>query len=321
MDATLCEGGSATLQAVSAAANFRWEPEDRLAAPNQKSTVASPRVTTKYYLYASTELCEVKDSVILTVNKAPIANAGADVSVCYGKEVTLQASGGTSYHWQPTTYLSDVYSGNPVAKCPAGTFLYFLSATDQHGCSSLETDTVAVHVTPPPKLFAGNDTAIIAGVPFQLQAVDVNNSGFIAYYWSPAGGLNFTTTAVPLATIDRQTKYIVTASTPEGCAGTDDIVLKPYAGPAIYVPGAFTPNGDGLNDVAKVITVGIKSLLYFSIYDRWGHRMFTTSQAEQGWNGTLNGIIQSTGAYIWMVAGIDTSQRLIERKGTLVLLR
>ena len=89
----------------------------------------------------------------------------------------------------------------------------------------------------------------------------------------------------------------------------------------VYVPNAFTPTNDGRNDNFKPIALGIKTLNYFNVYNRWGQLMFTTSQIGNGWNGKYNGTDQPIGTYIWQANAIDYMGNKIYKKGTVILIR
>ncbi|MEI9933769.1 MAG: T9SS type B sorting domain-containing protein [Ferruginibacter sp.] len=84
---------------------------------------------------------------------------------------------------------------------------------------------------------------------------------------------------------------------------------------------AFTPNGDGLNDVFKPILLGMKSLSLFNVYNRWGQLVFSTSASDKGWDGTLNGQPQAPVNYVWIADGIDYHGNHIQQKGNVVLIR
>jgi gliding motility-associated-like protein len=155
----------------------------------------------------------------------------------------------------------------------------------------------------------------------QLNAVDINNSGLVSYTWSPSTGLNNALIKNPIAVIDRDITYIVTVKNSDGCQGTDDIKIKVFLTADLYVPTAFTPNSDGLNDFAVVIPVGIKELKYFSIFSRWGERVFTTSDASKGWDGRWKGVEQPNAVFVWMAEAIDFRGNIIKRKGTVTLIR
>jgi gliding motility-associated-like protein len=89
----------------------------------------------------------------------------------------------------------------------------------------------------------------------------------------------------------------------------------------IYVPRVFTPNGDGVNDVLKPILVGIPTFHYFSVYNRWGNLVFTTSDPGVGWDGRFKGVQQPTETYLWIAEGVDTDGNKVVRKGMVSLVR
>lgn len=320
-DITICEGTTGSLKAISNGNAFSWLPTADLNNAAILSPDASPPVTTKYYITAHLGFCEKKDSVVVAVNPAPIADAGSNVAICYGQSAQLNGNGGVQYSWSPTTYLSDPYIYNPTAVKPAGTISYLLTVTDVKGCASILNESVTVSVTPPAKVFAGNDTSIYFNQPLPLNAIDVNNSGFTKYSWSPPSGLSDPSIQNPVAITNRNITYTVIASTPNGCEGTDAIAITAFAVADIFVPNAFTPNGDGRNDVFKAIPIGIREFKYFAVYNRWGQRVFFTTNPAIGWTGTINGTPMLIGSYVWTAAGITFKGDLIERKGTVVLVR
>jgi gliding motility-associated-like protein len=257
----------------------------------------------------------------------PVANAGPDAVVCFGTGIRLNGSGGAAYQWSPSTYLSSSIIANPVATIPfAGTYKYILNVSSVNGCKSLKGDTVSLTVLQPVKVFAGNDTLVSINQPLQLNAIDVNNSGFINYTWSPSFGLNNTAIKNPVAVYNNQLgnngqTYIVTARTIDGCEAKDNITIKVFVASEIYVPNAFTPNSDGTNDILKPILVGIKELKYFAVFNRYGQLVYKTTVHGQGWNGKYNGEMQNTGAFAWMAEAIDYKGNTITRKGMAVLIK
>lgn len=319
-DATICQGNSVTLTAQSNGLNFSWSPATGLSNPSILDPTASSQSTTQYTLTASMGVCSQSKPVTVTVNPAPVANAGKDDTVCPGKSVQLQGSGGQC-SWSPTTWLDNPGSSTPTVVTPTHNITYQLTVTDANGCSSLQPAQVTVTLAPPPKVFAGDDTSVLTGQPLQLHAVDVDNSGFDSYTWSPGNGLNNAFVQDPIADPTENAVYTVTASTAEGCTATASIAIKVYLVSDIFVPSGFTPNGDGHNDRLKPIPIGIREFKYFVVYNRWGQRVFQTSDPNNGWDGTLNGQMQTTGAFVWMAAGVDYKGSLIQRKGTVLLIR
>ncbi len=200
-------------------------------------------------------------------------------------------------------------------KYPAvGTYEVSLSGTTSNGCVS---DTlkriVTIYGT---KAFAGRDTIVAGNQPVQL-----NGSGGELYNWSPPTGLNDPTIANPIAMLQSDTRYVLTASTVFGCSTSDTILLKVVKGPSFYVPNAFTPNNDGHNDRFRFIPIGMKEIFYFRVYNRYGQLVFSTKNAYPGWDGTLSGKLQPTGTYVWLVSGKDFNDKAQSLRGTFLLIR
>jgi gliding motility-associated-like protein len=155
--------------------------------------------------------------------------------------------------------------------------------------------------------------------------LQLNATGGTSYFWSPSTGINNTNISNPVVvlgpSVDSIT-YRVKVSVPEGCFAYDDVTVRVFkTGPDIFIPSAFTPNGDRKNDVLKPIAVGIKSLTYFKIFNRWGQLIFNTTELENGWDGTVGGKEQATGTYIYSAEATDYLGKPIVRKGTVVLIR
>lgn len=186
----------------------------------------------------------------------------------------------------PLLPLDNAVIANPNVLQPQQSISYSLKTTDGKGCSSLNTSIVTITVRPPEKVFAGNDTSIAVNQPLQLNAVDVNQTGFTQYSWQPAYGLNDNQIVNPVAILDKNISYIITATTAENCVGKDTINIKVFNGPEVYVPNAFSPNGDGTNDLLHVIPIGLKAFSYFVIYNRYGEKVFYTTDPAKGWDGT-----------------------------------
>ena len=194
-----------------------------------------------------------------------------------------------------------------------GTYAVKLKVLSAAGCSTVKDSSIIVYGT---NIFAGNDTIAAPNQPIQLQA----NGGF-KYQWSPASGLNNDTIANPVATNFTDITYYLKASTPIGCDSYDTLNIKIYAGPQLYLPTAFSPNGDGLNDVFKVFPVGMVQFDLLTIYDRYGKIIFAAKNVSKGWDGTFKNSLQNAGTYIWTVSGTDYKGNKIIRKGSVVLVR
>ena len=93
-----------------------------------------------------------------------------------------------------------------------------------------------------------------------------------------------------------------------------------FKGPEIYVPNAFSPNGDGKNDVFRIKPVSMH-VQTSEIYNRWGQKIYSSPDYRKGWDGRINGNVQDEGMYIWILIGKDENGKQIRRSGNLVLIR
>jgi gliding motility-associated-like protein len=326
-DATICQSKSTTLGAKSPnGVSFAWTPTTALTNPTTLNPVANPTTTTTYTLTATWGLCTQTGKETVNVNPAPIADAGPSTTTCFGKDASLQGSGTgpapLTYNWTPATFLSSRTAAAPTVVGPTATTTYHLQVTDGNGCTSLNSSSATIFVPPPPQVSAGPDTNVTAGQPVPLHAADASNSGFIGYTWSPAAGLSSASgrdVVVLAATVT--TTYVVTAMTAAGCLGLDSVTVKVFDESNMYVPSAFSPNHDGHNDVLRVVGPGIRELKVFAVYDRWGAQVFTSTNLSVGWDGTHGGHEMPAGVYVWMAVGVDFAGKVVEKKGTVVLVR
>jgi gliding motility-associated-like protein len=321
-DTTICSNDQVQLNAFTDGLQLAWTPAGSLSNPNILNPLASPTANTIYKITSVIGGCSATENVIINVVSRPFVNAGSDVMMCVNSSTQLNAQmGGSSFTWSPTSSLGNASILNPVAS-PASTTQYILTVTDiNSGCPKPSYDTVVVIVLPQVNAFAGRDTTIIASLPLQLRA-----TGGVTYLWSPATGLSNPNIAGPVAMLDGNpdlVTYTVTVTDQAGCVDTDDITIKIYkTGPEIFVPTGFTPDGNGRNDVFRPIYVGMQTIDYFRVYDRWGKLIYTNNLNNgEGWDGTINGIKQNSGAFVWMVSATDVLGKPHFKKGTVILVR
>jgi len=168
------------------------------------------------------------------------------------------------------------------------------------------------------KSFAGKDTVAAVGEPVQLFGRGEPN---MQYNWSPSTGLSNTNIENPVATWDKDQLYKLYTITEKGCKKQTQILIKRFSGPELYIPSAFTPNNDGLNDRFKVIPIGIKSFDYLAVYSRSGQLIFRTTNYHEGWDGTFKGAQLGTGTFVYIAQAIDYKGKRLFRKGTVTLIR
>lgn len=317
-DTTICTPGGFTLNTVSDALNFKWSPATYLSSNTIKNPIATPLVASiTYTVVGNIGKCQNQDQITIRTAPTPIANAGKDTIICFGDPAQLRATGGSIYIWTPAQYLTAPNIANPIAVALPFTTQFKVEVKDTLGCNKSVFDSIIVSVDSIFQANAGPDTSVVIDEPIVL-----NGSGGVTYLWEPANWLSNPTIANPIATPQESITYQLTAISTGGCKAIDNIRIKVYKiAPGFYVPGAFTPNNDGNNDVIRPILMGMRSLKLFSVFNRWGQLLFTTSVKGKGWDGTFRGTQQDPGTFVWMAEGETYLGKIIKKQGTVVLLR
>ncbi|MFT3911289.1 MAG: gliding motility-associated C-terminal domain-containing protein [Ferruginibacter sp.] len=328
-DTTICAEQHVTFQpqADPLANTFTWStiPDasqiSTLDDSNIKNATAAPLDTTTYVLIAAYGVCTRTDTIKINLLHKPVPDAGQDIIVCNDKTayVTLQGnatnlSGTVNYEWSDTAHLETPHSATTVAGVH-GTEAFTLTVTDNYGCNFSETDVMHVIMQPPVPAFAGNDTTAVVGQPHQLFA-----TGGVSYEWTPTAPLNLSNVQNPLAVLDHDQMFQVTVTDIAGCIGHASVYVQVYPD-GYHVPNAFSPNGDGLNDIFRVVPAGIAYTESFRIFNRYGQLVFETNKWMKGWDGTFQGKKQPMGNYVWVLKGVDKNGRVREMKGTVLLVQ
>ena len=226
-------------------------------------------------------------------------------------EISVNASGGTgflTYTWTP-----NVGSGSTISNLIGGT--YDLVVEDDNGCTV--NDSYIVDVIGSLVVLASPTSAQVeAGDTVQLFA-----SGATNYSWSPATGLSCTNCPNPVASPTETTLYTVTGTDDFGCSGeaTVMILIQTVCGD-IYIPTIFSPNGDGNNDIQCVMGNCISTMKY-SIYDRWGEKVFETETQSECWDGKFRDKELNSGTYAFKFNATLIDGTVIEQSGNLTLVR
>ena len=149
--------------------------------------------------------------------------------------------------------------------------------------------------------------------------------GGVSYLWTPPIGLSHPTRAITdayyLPADPQKITYIITIKDTSGCVNNDQQEVWIFERPDVYAPTAFTPNGDGANDVFIPFYINIKSLESFRIFNRWGVKIFETNDMSKNWDGTINNVRAPLETYTWVVECYDVNGVKITKKGMVSLLR
>ncbi len=299
--------------------NIRWY--NTIGGPGS-ITPPVPATTTVgrkfYYVTQTVQGCTSPvDSILITVYPKPVIKAiTPDTSVCPHDSAILSVVNIDPiayYKWVPGLYLSDSTKASVVTK-PITNIKYTLVTSNQFGCS--DTSFVGVTVYPSAVVQVADSVTIYPGEAYQLNT-QTNCSTF---EWFPPSGLSDKFSSNPIATPELSTRYFVTATTSWGCKAMDSIDVNVSLESLVSAPNAFVP-GSGINGKFYVIKRGLVTLKSFAIYDRWGVKVFETSNAEDGWDGSYKGTPQPQGVYIYQVEGATSIGTTFKKQGNVTLIR
>lgn len=319
-DTTICSGDSILLHIISDGLKYNWSPSMQLNNALLQQPTAYTNINTKYSVIANIGLCTAADDINVITVPYPVADAGTDTTICFGAEAILNGiTDGTTYTWSPPQNVKDFHSLHTVV-FPASTTTYILTAYDNKGCPKPGIDSKTITVLPKINAYAGRDTSVVINQPLQL-----NGSGGDFYQWVPSIGLSSPVISNPLAGFtapSENNRYKLIVSNQAGCSDSAFINIEVYKTfPTVFVPTAFTPNGDGRNDILKPVMAGMQRLEAFNIYNRIGQLVYSTNIEGKGWDGRVSSILQSSGTFVWMIKAIDYNGKTYINKGTVTLIR
>ncbi|NOT52600.1 MAG: T9SS type B sorting domain-containing protein [Chitinophagaceae bacterium] len=301
---------------------YSWSPSAWLSNPAMSNPRATPATTTLYELTVRSTGggCMNKDSVIVTPSFVDSSMQLLGKSLfCITSEdsAVLVVQPTTSIQW---TMNSNIILGATQPRYRVNqTGSYYAILTNSDGCSiKTRTETITIEI-PRPGIRYPLQYAVM-NIPVDLQARTFGES----VSWKPSIYLNNASTATPVfnASFELEQLYTIDITTTAGCMTVDTQLVKVIKEVKVYVPTAFTPNNDGLNDYIKPIMLGIKDLQYFRIYNRWGQVVYDYNSGDRrGWNGKVGGELQTTSVYVWMFSGIGYDKKIHTQKGTLTLIR
>lgn len=264
-----------------------------------------------------------RDSILRLVKVYPSFNADFDWVGKPCPRDPIDFSNRVSSTYQPViSYMWDFGDGNTsAAPNPShvyevgGDYRVKLRAKNIKGCDDTAVKTVSIERFIP---IAGRDTIIVRG-----ESIIFNASGGNNYEWMPPTYLNNGWIPNPIGFYPDtgRIRYIVNISSEAGCQGRDTVNVWVVGQSSIFVPNAFTPNGDGTNDVLKPIGIGYRNLNYFRVFNRWGQQVFYTTRFDDGWDGRNQGAQSDIGTYFWVLSINDRygNEELV--KGDAILIR
>lgn len=298
---------------------YSWSPAVGLSDPKISNPLATPDQTTNYILTSRSVGggCRTTDTVMVTAssvsNKMDLI--GKDVFCAgFGDSAVLLVDPADSIQWYKDNILINGAVFDRYKVTQSGS--YYAVLVSAEGCV-LNTEKQSIFIDKArPGITYPLEYAVV-NLPYRLTARSFGSN----VLWNPAIYLDDATNVSPIFTGDADQLYSIQIRTNTGCITVDTQQVKVINGVDIYVPNAFTPNGDGRNELLRPTLMGVKDLEYFKVYNRWGQLLFQTKTKRDGWDGKLNGAPQPTSVVVWEVRALGVDGRTYTQRGTTVLVR
>lgn len=263
---------------------------------------------------------------VINIPQPSISVIASDSSICPGVRVNFtavpqNANANPSYQWQLNgtntvssglTYSNASLSDGDQVRC----ILSVPNSDCGNGSDTSRPITIQVYPLPNVSL-SPVDTLVESGTQVQINASVTGTLDLFS--WEPAGVMDDPSSLTPLTQpLVSSVTYALSVLSAEGCSAKASGEIKVKG--AFYMPSAFSPNGDGLNDVFRIPRSASLLLKQFSIYNRWGEEIFRTTDPGKGWNGTFKGRPLESSAFVYLIRGtMDGKEKVF--KGTVVLIR
>lgn len=295
----VCIGDDLILDIAGAEGTYEWR---KIGNPEVISRLKTPRLPAatndmagSYTVSVNSLGCELSDTVNVTVIPPPEPSVGNPApEICEGTSVQLSASGGTFYSWSPAEGLSDPESQNPIAS-PLKTTLYTVKVISG---SCFRTATVNVIVNKIPRADAGPDKKVLLNYDTKLEGKVGGDE--IDFFWTPATDLDDPRSLNPIASPRRNTTYTLNVVSRLGCVtAIDEVFVKVYD--KLIVPNAFSPNGDGVNDLWNITAIDAFDTPHVKVMNRYGELVFESSDYAKAWDGKYRSNDLPAGVYYYVI--------------------
>jgi gliding motility-associated-like protein len=265
------------------------------------------------------------DSTVMIVNVWE--NLVADFSinkVCIGKPLQLvnktivPVISVAHYLWSFGNGISSTQKDPPVQTYPvAGNYIVSLTTWSDQCPLPVNTLKRFAFVDAPKMPMAYPVQIAVVDLPLQLEARNIGDN----ILWKPATSLDNPNSYTPIFRGNAEQLYTIELRTNSGCLTVDTQLVKIHPKVEIYVPNSFTPNNDGRNDDLQPYTIGIKSISFFRIFNRWGQMIFETHHLGTGWDGRFKGNRVESQAFVWEIEAIGADNIVYRQKGSSILIR
>lgn len=325
---TVCPGDTITITATKdPILDHYWSPENLLTGTAGLTVTATPSATTTYnikvvYAGAPATCPPVTKFFTATVEPYPTIKVPDDFITCLRDSITFDVSvqpDGYNIAWISPDGFGDPSDPQSKFYASPGIYTKTLRATSPvAGCEREKDFTITV--MPPFEINdISNDTTIYYGDSIQIYAKGDN--AYI-WTWSPTRSILDYSYEVITVYPKETTVYTAVVFDEYGCRDSAQVEVEVIYKPKLMIPNAFSPNGDGLNDIFKVEGVSYERMLSFQVFDRYGTKVYETTNINNGWDGTYpNGEKASPGVYYYMIQLANVDTEVFTFKGDVTLIR
>ncbi len=317
-DQTICHGESTNLTATGGT-SYLWS-----TGQSGATISVTPDQTTTYYVTAS-GVCIPVDSVTVNISPSPEIVLSQPDPVCSGEQISITASGGESYIWSsnPSDYSLASQAGNTTVNVkPRTTTTYTVTGSNTYGCTGVGYVTAQIYPTPEANFII--DPGVVSSFDPIVNFLDMSSGSPVSWLWS-FGDNNFSDLQHPTHTYsDSGGVYpvLLIVTNQYGCI--DSITKYAQVRPefVIYIPNAFSPNGDGINDEIMVFSTGVSEIDFeWMIFDRWGKMVFYSNDIYKGWDGKIYSNPATQDIYHYRLIFRDKTSKLYEHYGVIQLIK
>ncbi|MBZ0099262.1 MAG: gliding motility-associated C-terminal domain-containing protein, partial [Taibaiella sp.] len=306
--------------------DIKWNQGEYLSDTTIEQPLAYVPKSTRFIVQTiGRSNCIMRDTLEVYIPEHDMKIVPEDTAICLGDRAPFTIFGGHYFKWYEYENGEYKVPGVPSVMEPTKgyTFLgpqrttdYRIVVSDSVWCYDTLKARVEILPLPDVRILNEDDTVVKYGQSFQLLA-----SGARLYNWSPVSSLNNPNISYPVARPTEDTKYIVGGLAANGCRAFDTLHVIVDKRDNLYVPTAFSPNGDGKNDVFRITNLSFQRIMEFRVFNRWGQEIFSTNDHRTGWDGTWEGVPQEMGVYNYLIRVAYPDGFVETYKGETTLIR
>lgn len=314
-DILYCEGETPTPLTATPTIGGTIAWENALGINVGAGTSFTPPLTNGISSFTATETLDgctgPSTTVTIEVQPAPSVSVTNSISICLGDSVLVTAlNNGYDITW------SDLQTGESVYLGPDTTTMFYVTATNP--LCGFAVDSIKIVVNYKPDVVAGNDTIIGVGGEVELWA---ESDPDVTYSWIPEPMECLNEDCSEIYDVpDQATLYVVIVKDPIGCQNSDSVLVDINGYMEVFVPNIFSPNGDGSNDYLVINGPRLFNY-YIEIYDRWGKKVFESTEQKEYWDGKLNGAELAPQTFVYIISGETVLGDQIKKEGNVSIIK